>query len=86
MVGPITVKTPEQLPADLEKFVSDSGGHGFIMVSFGSYVESVLAKEKINMLATALGKLKQNVIWRLKGECRYNILFVRNFRQERMIV
>ena len=31
-------------------------------------MESVIPKEKINMLATAFGKLKQNVLWRLKGD------------------
>ena len=67
MVGPITVEKPRQLPPDLEKFVNDSGGYGFIMASFGSYVESVLHKDKLDMLATAFGKLKQKVLWRLKG-------------------
>ena len=41
MVGPITVKKPKPLPPDFEEFIRDSGGHGFIVVSFGSYVESV---------------------------------------------
>ena len=67
MVGPITVKKPKPLPPDFEEFIRDSGGHGFIVVSFGSYVESVLNKEKLNMLATVFGKLKQRVLWRLKG-------------------
>ncbi|XP_078344951.1 2-hydroxyacylsphingosine 1-beta-galactosyltransferase-like [Oculina patagonica] len=66
MVGPITVQTPKQLPPDFEKFVNSSGGHGFIMASFGSYVESVLHKDKLDMLAEAFGKLKQKVLWRLK--------------------
>ncbi|KAM7432866.1 UDP-glucuronosyltransferase 1-1 [Porites harrisoni] len=66
MVGPITVKKPKPLPPDFEEFIRDSGGHGFIVVSFGSYVESVLNKEKLNMLATVFGKLKQRVLWRLK--------------------
>ena len=68
MVGPITVQKPGKLPPDFEEFVSNSGGHGFIMVSFGSYVESVLDKDKLNMLATAFGKLRQKVLWRLKGD------------------
>lgn len=76
MVGPITVQKSGKLPTDFQEFVSDSGGHGFIMASFGSYVESVLHKDKINMLATAFGKLKQKVLWRLKGN--YLTILVRD--------
>ena len=65
MVGPVTVQKPSPLPPDFESFVNNSGGHGFVMVSFGSYVEAALGKEKITMLATAFGKLKQRVLWRL---------------------
>ena len=65
MVGPVTVQKPSPLPPDFESFVNNSGGYGFIMVSFGSYVEAALGKEKITMLATAFGKLKQRVLWRL---------------------
>lgn len=68
MVGPITVKTPRLLAPDFEEFIRDSGVHGFIIVSFGSYVESVIHKDKLNMLATAFGRLKQKVMWRLKGD------------------
>ena len=75
MVGPITVHKSGELPPDFEEFVSDSGEYGFIMASFGSYVESVLPKDKINMLATAFGKLKQKVLWRLKGD--YIMILVR---------
>ena len=70
MVGPITVQKPSQLPPDFECFVNSSGGFGFVMVSFGSYVEASLGKEKLKMLATAFGKLKQRVLWRLnEGNC-----------------
>ena len=65
MVGPVTVQRPSPLPPDFESFVNNSGGYGFVMVSFGSYVEAALGKEKITMLATAFGKLKQRVLWRL---------------------
>ena len=50
-----------------EAFISNSGGHGFIIVSFGSNVASILPREIVDMLATAFGKLKQLVVWRLKG-------------------
>ena len=68
MVGLITVQKPGKLPPDFQEFVGDSGGHGFIMASFGTYVKSVIPKEKINMLARAFGMLKQKVVWRLKGD------------------
>ena len=75
MVGPISVRKPELLPPDFEQFVSDSGGHGFVMVSFGSYVESVIHKDKLEMLARAFGKLKQKVLWRLKaGELKCSLV------------
>ena len=68
MVGPLNVKkTVRPLPPDLEEFVSNTGGHGFIIVSFGSNVASILPKTVVDMLATAFGMLKQRVVWRLKG-------------------
>ena len=67
MVGPIGVKKPGVLPPDLQQFLQDTGGHGFIIVSFGSYVEKIIPKEKIDMMAAAFAKLKQKVLWRQKG-------------------
>lgn len=75
MVGPIGVKKPKSLPPDLQKFIDSAGGDGFIIVSFGSYVEKVIAKEKIDMMAIAFAKLKQKVLWRLKGKLlNYDII------------
>ena len=68
MVGPITVQPqPNPLPPDLVDFINSAGGNGFIIVSFGSYVQTVISKAKIDILASAFGKLKQKVIWKLKG-------------------
>ena len=68
MIGPLNVRdTVKPLPRDLEEFVSNSKGHGFIIVSFGSNVASILPREIVDMLATAFGKLKQLVVWRLTG-------------------
>ena len=67
MVGPLSIKDAKPLPPDLEKFVSSSGGHGFIIVSFGSNLASALSRPLVDMLATAFGKLKQRVVWRLEG-------------------
>ena len=68
MVGPLNVKSDfKSQPRDLEEFVSGSGAHGFIIVSFGSNVASILPRDLVDMLATAFGKLKQLVLWRLEG-------------------
>ena len=67
MVGPLNVRDARPLPSDLEEFVSNSGGHGFIIVSFGSNVASILPQAIVDTLATAFGKLRQRVVWRLKG-------------------
>ena len=62
MVGPITVQPkPSPLPPDLIDFINSAGGNGFIIVSFGSYVQTIISKEKIDIMASAFGKLKQNV-------------------------
>ena len=68
MVGPLNVRDAKLLPPNLEEFVSNSGGHGFIIVSFGSNVASLLPQKEVDMLATAFGQLKQRVVWRLKGK------------------
>ncbi|CAH3189234.1 unnamed protein product [Porites evermanni] len=66
MVGALNVKTAKPLPPELEKFVSASGERGFIIVSFGTNVAS-LPKAEVDMLAEAFGKLKQRVIWKVRG-------------------
>ena len=68
MVGPLNVRDAKPLPPNLEEFVSNSGWHGFIIVSFGSNVVSLLPQKEVDMLATAFGQLKQRVVWRLKGK------------------
>ena len=67
MVGPLTVKKSDPLPAELEDFVTGNGDHGFIIVSFGSYMETVMSKERIDVFGAAFGKLKQKVLWKLKS-------------------
>ena len=67
MVGPMTARAePNPLPPDLVDFINSEGGNGFVIASFGSYVQTVISKEKIDALATTFGKLKQKVIWKLK--------------------
>ena len=69
MVGPTTVQPkPSPLPPDLVDFINSVGGrNGFIIASFGSYAQTIITKAKIDILASAFGKLKQKVIWKLKG-------------------
>jgi len=68
MVGPTTAQpNPSPLPPDLVDFINSAGGNGFIIASFGSYVQTIITKAKIDILASAFGKLKQKVIWKLKG-------------------
>ena len=68
MVGPITAKAePSPLPPDLVDFVNSAGGDGFVIASFGSYVQTIISKKKVDVMAIAFGKLKQKVIWKLKG-------------------
>ena len=77
MVGPITVQPkPNPLPANLKDFVNSAGGNGFIIVSFGSYVQTVISKAKIDIMASAFGKLKQKVIWKLKGNSNLLALYI----------
>ena len=67
MVGQLNAKEPAALSLEFQEFVNNSKDHGFIIVSFGTNM-AVLTKEKMDMLATAFGKLRQKVVWRLKGE------------------
>ena len=67
MVGQLNAQKPKPLSPEFEEFVSNSGGHGFIIVSFGTNV-AYLSKEKVDLLATAFGKLRQKVVWKLKGK------------------
>ena len=76
MVGPITVQPkPSLLPPDLVDLINSAGGNGFIIASFGSYVQTVISKAKIDILASAFGKLKQKVIWKLKGNSKLLALY-----------
>ena len=78
MVGAITTKAePNPLPSDLESFINSAGGHGFIIASFGSYTETLIFKEKTDVLAEAFGKLKQKVVWKLKGNLDMNTLYAK---------
>lgn len=65
----MTVHPIHPLPPDLQQLIDSSGEDGFIVVSFGYNVASILDKEKIDIMAKAFGRLKQTVIWRQQGIC-----------------
>ena len=63
----MSVQPVQPLPSDLQQLIDSSGDDGAIIVSFGSNVASALDKNKVDIMAEAFGRLKQKVIWRLKG-------------------
>jgi len=67
MIGPINIQPVKALPTDIQQFVDSSGDDGVIIVSFGSNIASMLTKTKVDIMAEGFGRLKQKVIWRLKG-------------------
>lgn len=66
--GGAHIKPPKPLPTDIQEYI-DNAEHGAIFFSLGSFVQSSeLPKEKIDIFLTALGKLKQRVIWKFENE------------------
>jgi glucuronosyltransferase len=56
------------LPSDIQKFIEDSE-HGIIYFSLGSNIKtSQMDPEKLQDIANALMRLKQNVIWKFDDE------------------
>ncbi|MFT7811096.1 UDP-glucuronosyltransferase 2A1-like [Arapaima gigas] len=66
-VGGLHCKPAGALPAHMEEFVQSSGDHGIVVFSFGSMIKN-LTREKENMMASALGRIPQKVIWSFSGE------------------
>lgn len=66
VTGPVLPKPAETLPPDLESFMASSGDDGVIVVAFGSMVSS-LPPKMLNTLAKVLGRMKQKVLWKIKG-------------------
>ncbi|XP_008324394.1 UDP-glucuronosyltransferase 2A1-like isoform X1 [Cynoglossus semilaevis] len=65
-VGGLHCKPGKPLPDDLEAFYHSSGDAGVVVVSFGSMVANLTA-ERTDVIAAALGRIPQKVIWRYKG-------------------
>ncbi|KAL7852871.1 hypothetical protein SRHO_G00186560 [Serrasalmus rhombeus] len=66
-MGGFQCKPPKPLPEDLEDFVQSSGEHGIIVMSMGTFIDS-LPHDAANAVAEAFAELPQKVIWRYKGE------------------
>ncbi|XP_029025342.1 UDP-glucuronosyltransferase 2A1-like [Betta splendens] len=66
-VGGLHCKPAAKLPEELEAFVQSSGEAGVVVVTFGSMVTN-LTTERANVIAAALGRIPQKVIWKYSGE------------------
>ena len=66
VTGPILPQPAKALPHDLESFLTSSGDDGVIVVAFGSMVSS-LPPDTLKVLAKVLGRMKQKVLWKIKG-------------------
>ncbi|XP_004084612.1 UDP-glucuronosyltransferase 2C1-like [Oryzias latipes] len=65
-VGGLHCKPANQLPEEMEAFVQSSGNAGVVVVTFGSMVTNLTA-ERAEVIASALGRIPQKVIWRYCG-------------------
>ncbi|KAM5271740.1 UDP-glucuronosyltransferase 2B17-like [Ctenodactylus gundi] len=66
-VGGLHCKPAKPLPKEMEEFVQSSGEDGIAVFSLGSVVKN-MTEEKANMIASALAKIPQKVIWRFDGK------------------
>lgn len=58
MVGLLNVKEGKLFFFDLEEFVNDLGGYGFIIVFFGLNLVLIFLRIVVDMLVIVFGKLK----------------------------
>ncbi|XP_069746483.1 UDP-glucuronosyltransferase 2A2-like isoform X1 [Narcine bancroftii] len=66
-VGGLHCQPSKPLPQEMEEFLQSSGDHGIVVFSLGSMIKN-LTDEKANLIAEALGKIPQKVLWRYAGE------------------
>ena len=66
VTGPLLPRPAKTLPPELESFMTNSGDDGVVVVAFGSMV-STLPTQTLRMLAIVLGRMKQKVLWKIKG-------------------
>lgn len=67
-VGGTHCRPPRPLSKDLEEFIEGAGEHGFIYLSFGTYVyDGEMTREKANVFLGAFRRLKQRVVWKVEA-------------------
>ncbi|XP_065569414.1 UDP-glycosyltransferase UGT5-like isoform X1 [Artemia franciscana] len=72
-VGGLHCKESEDLPQDIEEFISD-GDEGVILFSLGSAIPSEqMPKQYLDAFANAFRRLPQKIIWRWSGEPFENV-------------
>uniref|UniRef100_A0A2R8MEC8 UDP-glucuronosyltransferase n=2 Tax=Callithrix jacchus TaxID=9483 RepID=A0A2R8MEC8_CALJA len=65
-VGGLHCKPAKPLPKEMEDFVQSSGENGVVVFSLGSMVSN-MTEERANIIASALAKVPQKVLWRFDG-------------------
>ncbi|KAM5271268.1 UDP-glucuronosyltransferase 2B17-like [Ctenodactylus gundi] len=66
-VGGLHCKPAKPLPKEMEDFVQSSGEQGILVFSLGSMVRNI-TKERTSVIASALAKIPQKIIWRFDGK------------------
>lgn len=63
-IGGIHCRAPLPLPSDLEEFISGSGEHGIIYISFGSSIRSKFPDYITQAIVRVLRRLPQRILWK----------------------
>uniref|UniRef100_UPI00398F124B UDP-glucuronosyltransferase 2C1-like isoform X1 n=2 Tax=Pristiophorus japonicus TaxID=55135 RepID=UPI00398F124B len=71
-IGGFQCQPPKPLTAQLQDFVESSGKHGIVVMSLGTFVNS-LSLDISMKIAEALAQIPQKVIWRHVGDIPPNI-------------
>uniref|UniRef100_F7BHH5 UDP-glucuronosyltransferase n=1 Tax=Callithrix jacchus TaxID=9483 RepID=F7BHH5_CALJA len=66
-VGGLHCKPANPLPKEMEEFVQSSGENGVVVFSLGSMISN-MTEERANVIASALAKIPQKVLWRFDGK------------------
>ncbi|XP_072014292.1 UDP-glucuronosyltransferase 2C1-like [Amphiura filiformis] len=72
LVGGLTVKPSKSLNKDLEAFMQESGSHGVVVFSLGTYMD-VLETKEAETIADAFASIPQKVIWKKSGQTPANV-------------
>ncbi|XP_071785873.1 UDP-glucuronosyltransferase 2C1-like isoform X2 [Asterias amurensis] len=67
MVGGLSADESKPLDRDLDEFFEGSGDAGVVIFSLGSVVE-VMSESQTNIVARAMARLPQRVLWRIHGQ------------------